>query len=363
MARYWIGHTGVWNSTSNWSTSSGGVGGAPVPDSTQDVYFDADSNSGTNAFTVTLSSTAAVCRDFIVSGIDGAMTLDGSSNLTVHGNFELPATNFTCTASGNLTFNNGTSAKTVNFNGNTMSFAQIDFGGSSGGSTTLESALTTSGTVILSVGTVSNLDMAGYTITCTQFLIYNGTGSTTFGAGGSLVLTGTGDVFQANPGNSIVDPENANITLTNTTTTARGFYGEDGSYGTLTIGGATGTSALTIGGSNTFSSIASTKTVAHTITFGDGTAQTVGAWAVKGTAGNVVTLNCDGTDGWELAYTGTYMPAGLDYLSISRCTATPADTWYAGEFSTNGGNNSGWQFMQDPDDFLTFFAFPDGGNS
>ena len=28
MARYWVGGTGNWDDTANWSTSSGGSGGA-----------------------------------------------------------------------------------------------------------------------------------------------------------------------------------------------------------------------------------------------------------------------------------------------------------------------------------------------
>lgn len=45
--RYWVGGTGTWNNsnTANWSTSSGGSGGASVPTNLDFVYF--DSNSGT----------------------------------------------------------------------------------------------------------------------------------------------------------------------------------------------------------------------------------------------------------------------------------------------------------------------------
>jgi hypothetical protein len=32
-----------------------------------------------------------------------------------------------------------------------------------------------------------------------------------------------------------------------------------------------------------------------------------------------------------------------DYMSISKSTATPANTWYATN-STNGGTNTGWTF-------------------
>ena len=45
--RYWIGGSGDWTDTANWSTTSGGSGGASVPTASDDVYIDANSGSGT----------------------------------------------------------------------------------------------------------------------------------------------------------------------------------------------------------------------------------------------------------------------------------------------------------------------------
>ena len=44
--RYWVGGSGTWSSlnTSNWSTSSGGAGGASVPTAADNVFFDVNSN-------------------------------------------------------------------------------------------------------------------------------------------------------------------------------------------------------------------------------------------------------------------------------------------------------------------------------
>jgi hypothetical protein len=54
--RYWVGGTGSWNSTSRWSTTSGGASGASVPTSVDNVFF--DTNSGTGHFTVTVTTNA-----------------------------------------------------------------------------------------------------------------------------------------------------------------------------------------------------------------------------------------------------------------------------------------------------------------
>jgi len=44
-ARYWVGVDTSWNTSANWSATSGGTGGAGVPDATTDAIFDANSSS------------------------------------------------------------------------------------------------------------------------------------------------------------------------------------------------------------------------------------------------------------------------------------------------------------------------------
>jgi fibronectin-binding autotransporter adhesin len=59
--RYWVGGAGSWNSTTKWSTTSGGASGASVPTSADNAIFDASSGSGAVHYivTVTDSSTCA----------------------------------------------------------------------------------------------------------------------------------------------------------------------------------------------------------------------------------------------------------------------------------------------------------------
>jgi hypothetical protein len=58
--RYWVGGTGTWDAanTTNWSTASGGAGGASVPTSADIVFIDADSGGGT----ITLGADANIIR-------------------------------------------------------------------------------------------------------------------------------------------------------------------------------------------------------------------------------------------------------------------------------------------------------------
>jgi hypothetical protein len=170
---------------------------------------------------------------------------------------------------------------------------------------------------------------------------------------GTWTLSGTGTVWNVNASiNLTFNKDAANIVLSDTSTTARTFTGGSRTYNNLTIGGSTGTSTLTITGTNTFGTLASTKTVAHTIVFPNVTT-TVSNWTITGTAGNVVTLSRTGASGtFTLAKSGGGVISGLDYLSISNSTASPINTWYAGANSTDGGGNTNWLFIAGPTDIL-----------
>lgn len=168
--RYWILGTGTWDATNtaNWSASSGGAGGASVPTAADNVYFDANSNVGTGAFTVTMANSPRVCNDFTASGLDGTMTLAGTSiGLTVSGSLTFQATNFTRTYTGITTFNATTTGKTVTTNG--VGFgAAVTFDGVGGG-WTLGSALTAANqTITVTNGSLDTSPSGNYAITANQ---------------------------------------------------------------------------------------------------------------------------------------------------------------------------------------------------
>lgn len=105
--RYWVGGTGNWDNTNtaNWSTSSGGSGGASIPTSTDDVFL--DSNSGTG--TITVGVGGATCQSFDCTGYAGTLT-GGSYNFTPYGSVTLSAS---MTLSGSLSFYLNTPASSV----------------------------------------------------------------------------------------------------------------------------------------------------------------------------------------------------------------------------------------------------------
>ena len=196
--------------------------------------------------------------------------------------------------------------------------------------------------------TSGNFDAANQNISAT---VLTSTGSVarslTMGSG-TWTLTSTGVVWGlATATGMTLNANTSTINLTNTTTTARTFAGGGLTYNNLVIGGATGISTLTFTGSNTFNTISSTKTVAHTISFTAGTTTTVSDWTVTGTAGNVVTIGSATAAAHNLVKTGGGN-ISIDYMSISRSNASPGATWYAGANSTDGGNNTGWLFTIPP---------------
>jgi hypothetical protein len=119
--RYWVpGGTGNWNSTTNWSTSSGGASGASVPVG-ESVYFDANSGSGTS--TINASST---CGNLDCTGFTG--TLAGSSQIQVYGSFKL-SSGMTYSHTGAVYFYRSGSSKTIDMSGKTKTSGVMYFNG------------------------------------------------------------------------------------------------------------------------------------------------------------------------------------------------------------------------------------------
>ena len=98
--RYWVGGTANWDGTAGtkWSATSGGAGGASVPTSADDVFFDA--NSGASTVTISTGNTGALSIN--CTGFTG--TLAGTAALTVSGSVTLVA-GMTVTYNGTLTLN------------------------------------------------------------------------------------------------------------------------------------------------------------------------------------------------------------------------------------------------------------------
>ena len=352
--RYWVGGTGTWDSssTTNWAASSGGSSGASVPTASDNVFFDVNSNTGTSPFTVTMANTPRVCNDFTASGLDGTMTLAGSSvGLTVSGSLFFPASNFTRTYSGVTTFNATTTGKTINFNGITLS-NNATFDGLGGG-WTLASSLTTSSLIILYKG---SLNTAGYSVSCQAFRSDDvGTRALTLGATTwTVTSTFSGDLaWYVVDSGGYMTVSRGTSTISLTGSVRQDFYGAGKTWGTINLGGSGGVHLLENAG--TYANVTNSITPAY-ISFPSGYTNYFENFSVSGTSGNLVSIYSDFPPAVSTLSKVGGGVISLNYLSVTNLTATGSGaTWYAGANSTNGGNNTGWIFGSPSGGMLFFF--------
>ena len=302
--RYWILGTGTWDATNtvNWSDASGGLGGFSVPTAADNVFFDANSNVGVTAFTVTMANTPRVCNDFTASGLDGVMTLAGSGiGLTVSGSLTFQATNFSRTYTGTTTFNATSTGKTVTTNG--VSVGAVTFDGI-GGAWTLGSALNASSTITVTNGTFDTSSSGNYSITAggisssnsnVRTINLNASTVNLDGAGAVTFSTQTNLTFNA--GTSQINCSSVNAALsTGTSTTFYNVAFTSTAMATPSINGTITFNNLSITGRTTAGLgqliLSANQTINGTFTVSAGTAAAYRIAIVSSVIGTTRTLTC-----------------------------------------------------------------------
>jgi hypothetical protein len=89
--RYWVGGTGSWNSTTKWSTTSGGSSGASVPTASDNAIFDAASATAHYIVTVTDNATCANLT-FTPEPADGVTQFTVGNGFVIAGTFSTSGT-------------------------------------------------------------------------------------------------------------------------------------------------------------------------------------------------------------------------------------------------------------------------------
>ena len=209
--RFWVGGTGNWSDNANhWATTSGGSGGASLPTSSDNVYFDALSFTSSGQ-TVTVSS-LAYCLDMDWTGATNTPTFLKNSATAIYGSLTL-ITNMIVSGAGNWNFYASTTGKTIDTKDVPL-IGKANFGVSSGGVWTLLGNLTTSwdvevlyGSLItngksittrdlkLSPITPINVTMGSSLVTLSRNLVVS-TSNVTLNAGTStIIMTGSAVTF------------------------------------------------------------------------------------------------------------------------------------------------------------------------
>jgi len=325
--------SGAWNALSVYGNLTfSATAGAPAASGNL-VTFRA--TSGTQLFT---SNGKTLDFPITVNGVGGTVKL--ADALTMGATRALTLTNGTFdgnskTISGASSFTMVTGSVTAKNISTALAFTHTS-------GTLTQGANNSIGAYTITAGT---LDLAGFTFTTTSFVTAVGTKNLTFNGGTLTVTDATTTAFNnAQPTGFTTTAGTGTGKISMTAATAKTFVGGGSTFNcTLSNDGA---GALTISGSNTFTTIAN-GVQPTAFTFTSSTTQTVTNWTVSGIAGNLVTITSTvaGTAATLSKASGT---VSSDYLSLKDSAATGGATWYAGANSTNVSGNSGWIFTAPP---------------
>lgn len=237
--RYWISSSaGNWNNSANWSTASGGAGGASVPGAADVAIFDGAGGRNGNC-TLDIAPTIG---GITVNGYTGSINISGFTLTTTGTNLFTTGSVQNSGAAASVNIN---SAGTTTFNGTVFS---ADITG-------------TTGALLFNGSTFNN----PVTITKSGASTDSGSGNNTFGNSLSITVAGTGPLRMANVTRDIYNGP-VSLTVSNTGTISMAYTAANNqfndnisiTYNTATaigFGANGGTSTLASG--KTFSSITS----------------------------------------------------------------------------------------------------------
>jgi hypothetical protein len=284
--RYWVGGTASWDGTAGtkWSATSGGAGGASVPTTADDVFFDASSTG-----TVTIATGNTGARSINCTGFTGTIT--GTASITVAGSVTLDAGQ-TYTHTGTVTF---TGTGTLTTAGKEFSGVNVD---GAGITLTLGDALNTA-TRNVTV-TLGALDTAGYNVTVNSISSNNsnvraislGSSTITISTGSALIFTSITN-FTFNAGTSQINLSHPTATINSGGLTFHNVSFTGTSAGTRSITGANTFNNLLIAAPSSAGiaqlSLADNQTVNGTLST-TGTAGNCRVWIRSNTYGTNRTL-------------------------------------------------------------------------
>lgn len=357
--RYWIASSAeLWNSTACsggtcWSTSSGGSGGASIPNNTDDAIFDGNGigNCANNGYTLnTLQSldlqtgytgtltiaTIAICQDIAVSA-DSTININVSQNLyargdlTVNGSITGSGTlqadtylNDPLTVSGSGTFSCGlykvnafnSGNNTLNIGSNLKFDCDIEWTSASAVKTLV---VDNSGNYDLEFTADVDIQETAGAVNWTK-----GTGTITISGASTQDINFDGETVE----DIVVDKTGGTATLSGNVTTDS----LEVTRGTLDIDGQT----VTISGSLTSNPVAGAVTIQDTAA--------TGAFSISGN------VDLNGTASYAVTWTDcdiSALASGTNeaaYTDVSNSNNSSGEDIDASNNCTDSGGNTGWNF-------------------
>lgn len=339
---YWIGGTGNWNDPTHWSPTSGGLPGICVPNPLSDVYFDANSFTG-NADSVKVNRRVAYCRNMDWSGSNGFPSFVDIINenlLKCYGSFIID-TNVTA-SEAYIQFRSVLPGNSVNSNNQLI--GHVSFDGLGGG--WILSGDLKAGNLEVNKGSFKT---SGFTLDAQNVKSLSGNFKQ-IQLDSSFVYVGNWEVsdtsslsLDASLANFVVNGNNfrgGNKQFYNQIT----FDNDVTLYDADTISFARFTKMVNLNNSIVFDTLFFDNP-GFQVSIESGTTQTLrGTMFTSGTSNTMIGIessrSCAPASIFKLQDT-----LCSEFLVLRGITATGGATFYAGYYSSDAGNNSGWQFQ------------------
>lgn len=357
--RYWVGGSGTWNTTSttNWSASSGGAGGASVPTASDAVFFDSASGSGTcttsaGATCSTLTINTSTLSVVLGANMTTVVTTLTAGTLDLNG-FAIQAQIFSATAANARTLAFGTTGKVQITRTATVSWAFDTENASVPITYTGNPLIEMIGNFLAGV----TIGIRGSTVAANALSVNVTTGSGTINIGGGFTwnnidFTGFSGTWSASSINLYGDLKLSASMTTAFAASPISLLKASGTQ-TITSNGVTINTGVTVNSSGTTVECADALTLGSTRTLTmtagklrlkNGVTSTVGTFATSGAAQKFLESTLAGSQATLSQASGT---VSVSNLTIKDINATGGATWNA--FVSNGnvdaGNNTGWDFF------------------
>jgi len=329
---YSDGQLYYYDSLDEWN---GGLGLGNADLYFQEYYFVTD--------TVNIDSSLPPVDDFTANtGVSFTIgKSNGSTAIYIYGSYT-GESGLTWTSNVNTVFN-GTGSETVTCNGGTL--RRFDIYGD--GTFTLQDDMDIESYVYVENGT---LDANDHDVTAGSYYWYGDTGYTptiNMGSGTWTANTESTTLWEVDDdsGSTVtINPESSKIYLAWAGSGSLEFYGGDKTYNNMELGGD-GAGSFYINDSNTFNDFKARNTAGARIYFeGEHTTTITGDFDVEGVAGSLIEIRSSYLSNGNTTLSKTGGTIECDYLDIQYCNATGGAHWYAGDNSTDSGNNRGWIF-------------------
>jgi hypothetical protein len=328
--RFWVGDGGSWSDTNHWSCTSGGSGGASVPDATTDCTFDASSFSQVGeSVNCDIDPT---CHSFTWADTTHHATFDASvKTLSIAGSLTLEAE--LVTKPGAVVFT-ATDAQTIATGGVDIGFAT--FNGVGGMWTLQDDWNMPDGSIQLQNGTL-NTNGRTVTIDLLTSLGEPGVDRFTLNLSSSLVLVNDWGPSIGGSSTIVLNAGTSTIQMNLTAGEIFALFDSDQfTYNRVHVPGIP--VAFTVG-SDTITTLQLDP--GSEVTFNSGTTTTVGMLVGNGTPDHPITLD---TSEEGQAILKALNPIAVDGYAIQNIdcdAATPCD---AGAHSVDNGGNTNWVF-------------------